>query len=106
MPSANLLQSQPQLAAASVKGYRELLRRLRSEQAPQGAAEERAAGTLLQQAKARVLLYAQQKRRAGFEPLDPRRARLDLLSCRCVSFRSCMGRRPGKGLQSALAVLV
>ena len=82
MPSANLLQSQPQLAAASVKGYRELLRRLRAEQAPQGAAEERAAGTLLQQAKARVLLYAQQKRRAGFEPLDPRRARLGVpLGC-------------------------
>ncbi|KAK9836166.1 hypothetical protein WJX81_006146 [Elliptochloris bilobata] len=74
MPSANLLQSQPQLAAVSVKGYRELLRRLRAEQAPQGAAEERAASTLLQQAKERVLLYAQKKRRAGFEPLDPRRA--------------------------------
>jgi len=73
MPSANLLQSQPQLAAASVKGYRELLRRLRAEQAPQGAAEEGAASTLLQQAKARVLLYAEKKRRVA-EPLDPRRA--------------------------------
>ena len=73
MPSANLLQSQLQLAAASVKGYRELLRRLRAEQAPQGAAEEGAASTLLQQAKARVLLYAEKKRRVA-EPLDPRRA--------------------------------
>ncbi len=73
MPSANLLQSQPQLAAASVKGYRELLRRLRAEQAPQGAAEEGAASTLLQQAKARVLLYAEKKRRVA-EPLDPRHA--------------------------------
>ena len=72
MPSAHLLQGQPQLAAVSVKGYRELLRRLRAEQAPQGAAEERAASTLLQQAKERVLLYAQKKRRIA-EPLNPRR---------------------------------
>lgn len=55
----------PQLAAASIKGYRELLRKLRREQAAEDA-------TLLQQAKERVQLYNQRKQ--AKEPLDPRRA--------------------------------
>lgn len=53
----------PQLAAASIKGYRELLRKLRREQAAEDA-------TLLQQAKERVQLYKQRK--LAKEPLDPR----------------------------------
>ena len=58
----------PQLAAASIKGYRELLRKLKREQASEGTAGEPT--TLLQQAKERVLLYRQ--RRRAKEPLDPR----------------------------------
>ncbi len=53
----------PQLAAASIKGYRELLRKFRRDQAAEDA-------TLLQQAKERVQLYKQRK--LAKQPLDPR----------------------------------
>jgi hypothetical protein len=56
----------PQLAAASIKGYRELLRKWRREQ----AAEDINSAALLQQAKERVLLYKKLKQAKA--PLNPR----------------------------------
>ncbi|BDA47309.1 probable Tafazzin [Coccomyxa sp. Obi] len=64
MPILNSFTA-PQLAAASIKGYRELLRKFRRDQAAEDA-------TLLQQAKERVQLYKQRK--LAKQPLDPRRA--------------------------------
>ena len=55
----------PHLAAASVRGYRELLRKLNRDQA-----EDIKSGALLQQAKSRVLHYKRSKRLK--EPIDPR----------------------------------
>ena len=67
MPLLNSFTA-PQLAAASIKGYRELLRKFKREQAAEGSGAEPT--TLLQQAKERVSLYRQ--RRRAKEPLDPR----------------------------------
>ncbi|CAK0783341.1 hypothetical protein CVIRNUC_006540 [Coccomyxa viridis] len=57
----------PHLAAASVRGYRELLRKFNRDQA-----EDIKSSSLLQQAKCRVLHYKRSRRLK--EPIDPRRA--------------------------------